>query len=52
MNIKKNNTRYYDAMQKRNKTLNDKALQTLTIDILLLTTIMLLQLNQIKIKLT
>jgi hypothetical protein len=47
MSIRKNNTRYYDATQKRNNPLNGEALQTLTIDILLLTIVMLLQPNQI-----
>jgi hypothetical protein len=34
-------------MQKRNNPLNGEALRTLTIDILLLTTVMLFQPNQI-----
>jgi hypothetical protein len=45
MHIKNNNTRYYDATQKRNNLFNDETLRTLVIDILLLTTIMLLQLS-------
>jgi hypothetical protein len=47
MSIRKNTTRYYDATQKRNNPLNGEALRTLTIEILILTTVMLLQPNQI-----